>query len=257
VQYKTRQLAGRLSGVISGWPGVECVSLNEAALPDTLDPYFALILDVYYTDGIPDAEERNREFGKDAASFETTNAKDRFLLEELPVRIEYKPVKMIDDMVSVADKRLKNFWQIKNSGTYTFYRLANGEVLFSRSGWIEGLRKRLASLKSGFWALMRNSCESKMEHFLSDLGAAVYQKDAFFFIISSSGFIKKACLSLFCVNKRFEPSHRAYYKQVLELKNLPESFSALLDNFLAQDADAAMERKLAIAQLILRSIVSL
>ncbi|MDR1025312.1 MAG: DUF4037 domain-containing protein, partial [Treponema sp.] len=92
MKYKTKVLVERLIPVFEKWPGVECVSLNEAALPDTLDPYFALILDVFHDGAIPGPEERHAQYGEDIAAFEATNQekKDRFLAGDLPVRIEYK-----------------------------------------------------------------------------------------------------------------------------------------------------------------------
>ena len=46
MKYKTKLLVDNFASIVSQWPGVECVSLNESALPDTLHPYFALILDI-------------------------------------------------------------------------------------------------------------------------------------------------------------------------------------------------------------------
>jgi hypothetical protein len=96
-----------------------------------------------------------------------------------------------------------------------------------------------------------------MEHFLSDLGAAFFQGDRFHYLLASAGFIKTACLVLFCVNRRFEPSHRVYYKQVLELPVLPESFAAQLENFLDDESETPMERRFNLAKLIARGVVAL
>jgi len=104
---------------------------------------------------------------------------------------------------------------------------------------------------------MRGAAQSKMEHFLADLGAASFQGDDFHYLLASAGFIKAACLSLFCANRRFEPSHRAYYKQVLELPLLPEKFPAALENFLDGGTGASMERRFSIAKLIAKGIVVL
>jgi hypothetical protein len=278
MKFKTQQLAERLVSVISRWPGVECVSLNEAALPSPLDPYFALILDVYYDGSLPGSDERCLMFGADVAEFETAAAggiplqseaaggekpaasresKDRFLVGELPVRLEYKSVRLADEAVSIAEECRESFRFIKDSGTYGFYRLASSEILFSKSGWITGIRARLAALPEVYWQLMRNAYESRMEHFLADFGAAVRQNDGFFYLTSAAGFIKSACLTLFCVNRRFEPSHRAYYQQVTRLGELPESFKAQLENFLRPDTAGTMERKFSLAQLIARGIVAL
>jgi hypothetical protein len=259
MKYKTKLLVDRFASVFSRWPGVECVSLNEAALSDTLDPYFALILDVYYRDSIPGADERQRLFGNDIEAFETSGGgtKDRFLIGEIPIRLEYKLVRRMEELTSIADTRLESMWLIREKGTYGFYRLTQGEIVFARNDWIQEIRRRLAALGDEFWQSMRDAFESKMEHYLSDLGAALMQEDDFFYLVSSVGFIKNACLTLFCINRRFEPSHRAYYKQVLELKEFPESFRACFESFLRTDPEITKERKFSLAQLMAKGIVAL
>ena len=119
------------------------------------------------------------------------------------------------------------------------------------------IRKRLGSLGDEFWHIMRNAHESKMEHFLSDLGAAFMREDEFFYLISAAGFIKNACLTLFCINRRFEPSHRAYHKKILELNVLPDSFRAYFESFIRSDPELTMERKFSMAQHIAKGIVAL
>jgi hypothetical protein len=259
MKYKTRMLVERLSNILSGWPGVECVTLNEAALPDTLDPYFALIMDVFISAPVPPPQERCAAYGDDIAAFESSgrNEKDRFLIGDIPVRLEYKYIRHIEELVSIADTSVDSLWMVKDAGTYGLYRLANGEIVFSRSGWINKIRKRLGNISDAFWSEMRGSVQSKMEHFLSDLGAASFQGDEFHYLLASAGFIKTACLSLFCANRRFEPSHRAYYKQVLELPLLPEKFPAALENFLDEGPGASMERRFSIAKLIAKGIVNI
>jgi hypothetical protein len=259
MKYKTKLLADRFVGVLSSWPGIECITVNEAALPDTLDPYFALILDVFYSAPIPPPEKRCRFYGQDLLAFETSlqAAKDRFLIGDIPVRLEYKSTAKIEELVDIAGARLESLWLIKDSGTYVFYRLANGDILFSRSGWIDGVRRNLEKLGDSFWEGMRSASQSKMEHFLNDLGAAYLQNDEFHYLLASAGFIKEACLTLFCVNRRFEPSHRAYYRQVLELPVLPDSFPAELENFVRQGPEITMERRYSLAQAIARGIVDL
>jgi len=259
MKFKTKLLVDRFASIISQWSGVECVSLNEAALPNTLDPYFALIMDIYYQDSIPGAEERHLLYGNDLVAFETSakESKDRFLVGDIPIRLEYKSVRMIEELVAIADTKLESLWFIKDSGTYSFYRLSQGEIIFNRNNWIMDIRRRLSNLSDEFWQSMRNAHESKMEHFLSDLGAALMQGDDFFYLISAAGFIKSACITLFCINRRFEPSHRAYYKQVLELKALPDSFPAYFESFLRSGPELTMERRYSIAQYIAKGIISL
>ncbi|MDR1972403.1 MAG: DUF4037 domain-containing protein [Treponema sp.] len=259
MKYKTKVLAERFAQNLSAWPGIECVTVNEAALSDTLDPYFALILDVFCAEPVPAAEERRRLYGQDVLAFETSpqTVKDRFLIGDIPVRLEYKSTAKVEELVDIADTRLESLWLIKDSGTYGFYRLANGDILFSRTDWIRGIRKRLERLGDSFWEGMRGANQSKMEHFLNDLGAAYLQNDEFHYLLASAGFIKDACLTLFCINRRFEPSHRAYYRQVLELPCLPDSFPAELENFVRQGPEMTMERRYSLAQVIARGIVDL
>jgi len=259
MKYKTKVLVDRFSEILSSWPGVECITLNEAALPDQLDPYFALILDVFCSGPIPGIEERCRLYGDDVAAFESSgqNEKDRFLIKEIPVRLEFKFTGKIEELVSIADTKQESLWLIKDSGTYGFYRLANGEIIFSRNDWINGIRKRLENLPDQFWREMRNAVQSKMEHFFSDLGAACFQGDHFHYLIASAGFIKAACLTLFCVNKRFEPSHRAYFKQIHELPILPESFLAQFETFLENSPGIDMDSRFYLAKLIAKNIVAL
>jgi len=259
MKYKTRMLVERFANILSGWPGVECVTLNEAALPDTLDPYFALIMDVFISSPIPGPQDRYAAYGDDIAAFESSgqNEKDRFLIGDIPVRLEYKYIKNVEELVSIADTSVDSLWLVKDAGTYGFYRLVNGEIVFSRGKWIHEIRKRLENIGDAFWTEMRGVTQLKMEHFLSDLGAASFQGDEFHYLLSSAGFIKAACLSLFCANRRFEPSHRAYYKQVLELPLLPEKFPGALENFLDGGPGATMERRFSIAKLIAKGIVKL
>jgi len=258
MKYKTKLLVDRFSSIASEWPGVECIALNEAALPDTLDPYFALVMDIYYKGSIPGAEERHALYGEDLEAFETSGRgnKDRFFINDIPIHLEYKSIGIIEELVTIADTRLESLWFIKDSGTYVFYRLSRGEIIFSRNDWIYGIRKRLENLDDDFWQNMRNAHESKMEHFLSDLGAALMQGDDFFYLTSAAGFIKNACLTLFCINRLFEPSHRAYYNQIVQLKDLPDSFKVYYESFLSSDPEITKQRKYSLAQLIAKGIIS-
>jgi hypothetical protein len=259
MKQKTKFLSDRFVEIVSQWPGVECIALNEASRGDTLDPYFALILDVFYSGPIPAPEERKNAYNGNISAFESTNEgkKDRFLAGDLPVRIEFKSTAQLEGLVSFADTRQESLWFIKDSGTYGFYRLAQGEVIFNRSGWIEKIRERLSGVDENFWIRLQEVNRSKMEHFLNDLGAALYQNDDFFYLMSASGFIKHACLTLFCINRRFEPSHRAYYNQVVMLPVLPEGFAAQFEIFLNGGSDFTAERRYSLAQLMAKGIVSL
>ena len=259
MKYKTKVMVDRFVGILSKWAGVECVLLNEAALADVSDPYYALILDVFFSDSIPGVQERCQIYGNDVAAFESSgqNEKDRFLIGDIPVRLEYKNTEKIEELTAITNAKVDSLWLIKDSGTYGYYRLVHGDIVFSRGKWIHGIRERLEKTGDTFWKEMKGAAQSKMEHFLSDLGAAAFQNDQFHYLLASAGFIKAACLSLFCANRRFEPSHRAYYKQVLELPLLPQRFPAQLENFLDGGPGESMQRRFSLAKLIAKGVVVL
>jgi len=62
---------------------------------------------------------------------------------------------------------------------------------------------------------------------------------------------------LFCINRRFEPSHRAYYTQVCELPVLPESFCAEFQTFLENTTSDDLDSRFYLAKLIAQKIVML
>ena len=161
MKYKTKLLVDRFTELLSSWAGVECITLNEAAQSDTLDPYFALILDIFYSAPIPEAEERCRLYGNDVFAFESSGQsdKDRFLIGDIPIRFEFKKTEKIDELVRIACNRHESLWLIKDSGTYGFYRLANCEIVFSRSNWIHDVRKQLEHTGDRFWTEMRSTVQ--------------------------------------------------------------------------------------------------
>jgi hypothetical protein len=259
---KVERITGSLAALLSSWDGVECVSLGEHSESDILDPYFALVLDVYYSGSIPPAETRRTAFsevaGGDPGAFEssTVQTKDRFFIEGLPVRVEYKAIQRIDEILKRgADVDI--VWILKNSGTYMFYRLLHSRVLFSRSGWIEETRKKLTTLHPSFWRALRDAFQAKMEHYLSDLGAAALRDDGFFYLESAAGFVRNAAAVLFMANERFEPSHRLVDTQLRELSKLPDAFFGRWDILLRSDIDISRAQKYEVAELIARSILAL
>ncbi len=255
---KVRELADKLVTVISAWEMVECICLNEAASADTLDPYFALILDVYIQGAIPQSALRTEGYPPHTM-FESspTGTKDRFMVGELPVRIEYKTVARINELTVIALRSGSDLWKIRDSGTYVFYRLVHCRPLFQRTDWLVGVTGSLSGLSDSFWTQMRAFYQSTMDHFLADLGASIIQDDPFHYMISASSFIKFACACLFMENGQFEPSHRGYLDQISSLKTLPDDFTGRFESFLRPDSELPPERKYEIAKLIARSIIAL
>ena len=252
---KVQRIAGQLVNAFKQWDCVESVVVGEASEQEVLDPYFALVVDVYYQGKIPDAADRKNAF-ENPGAFETssTQEKDRFFLEELPIRVEYKSLDSVDEMLN---RKFDLLWVFKGTGTYVFYRMEHGSVLYSRGGWIESVRKRIQEFPDSFWAGLRETFQAKMEHFLSDLGAAVLMEDAYFYLISMTGFLRYASAAIFMINHRFEPSHRNIVEQLRHLSILPEDFWGRWESLCSADGEYSPSTKFQIAQRIALSIFGL
>jgi len=252
---KIERITGDLAQRLSGFEGVEAITLAEAPGEETTDPYFFISLDVYYRESFPDAASRQRLFF-DAGAFETSSvaAKDRFLIDGLPVRVEYKDVGRIE---GILGKIGRNLWVFRQTGTYMFYRLENASVLFKRSLWIDFVREELAALPDSFWALLRGASLATMEHYLSDLSAAVAREDSFFYLVALAGFVKSACSMLFVFNRRFEPSGRVLGERIFELPRLPDHFKGRFESLLREDPEFSPARKREVAELLARSLIAM
>lgn len=252
---KVERIAGLLTNTFKKWDGVVAVVLGEASEQEVMDPYFALVVDVYYKGRVPEAAERKAAFG-DPGAFEAAEAqkKDRFFLEELPIRVEYKRKERVDELL---ERKFDLLWVFKGSGTYMFYRLDHGKVLYDPSGWVESVRKQIKDFPDTFWTRLRETFQSKMEHYLSDLGAAAMCEDVFFYMISLVGFLRYASAALFMINHRFEPSHRNIERQMHELPVLPEDFWGRWESLCRVDGEISPSKKFQIAQLLALSIFSL
>lgn len=253
VKRKVERISNDLSERLGGLEGVDSITLAEIVGDDLIDPYFFFSLDVYYHGTLPDEEERRKLFS-DAGAFESSSvaAKDRFLIDDLPVRIEYKDIARIDEILGKIER---NLWVFRQTGTYMFYRLENALVLMSKSDWIKKTKTALKQLPDSFWALISFSSKATMEHYLSDFAAAVVRQDQLFSLVSAAGFIKSCCSALFVLNHKFEPSGRLLYGRVASLPSLPEHFKARLESFLSDDPDFTPSRKKEIAQHIAASVV--
>jgi len=255
MMHRVERLAASLTTTISSWPGGECVVSCEAAETDVLDPYFALVLDVYCTGTIPGGDERQASF-ENPGAFETSRSgeKDRFFIDSLPIRLEYKKAKNIEELVANS---FDTMWVFGSSGTYILYRLVHGNVLFCRSDWLERMRAALAESPDEFWERLRETYQQKMEHSLSDLGGAALKDDKFFFFVSLSGFMRSCASALFALNRQWEPSERHLTGALVALPVLPEDFDGRWSTLMRTDGSVDPARRYQIAQLIARSIFSL
>lgn len=214
-----------------------------------------MVLDVYYSGTIPGNAERQDMF-LDPGAFETSRGgeKDRFFLDGLPIRVEYKKTKSIDYFV---DKHVEGLWLLSNSGTYMIHRFVNGTMLYSRSDWLESTRRAINDTRPDFWERLKDSFNYKVEHALSDLGGAALKEDSYFYLMSLAAFMKACVSALFAFNKEWEPSERLLTETLMELPVLPKGFSGHWSLLLRTDGSVEPSKKYRIAQQVAVSIINL
>lgn len=255
MQQKRQQVIESVRRVLDGWRDIETVSLLDSG-EDIYDPYFFISLDVFYRESLPEPEQRAAAF-EFAEHFESNlgRGKDRLLIDEIPIRLEYKRAAEVTETVNTA---LNHPEDLSEPGTYLFHRLYSGKTLIERSDWLAKLRRALEEdIPEEFWTFQRSGLQLKMEHYLSDLMASVLMEDELFYLVSASGFIRSLCSVLFAINHRFEPSGRFLGKKTTELPILPESFAGLFDTFLREDATISRQKRKEVAELLARGVISL
>jgi hypothetical protein len=245
----------QVTEVLRGWECVHAITLGEPLGEDFFDPYFFVSIDVYVSGSLPALEKRFEAFSF-VGAFESSevNQKDRFILDEIPVRVEYRDVLKVRELIQGKGTFLST---LKDSGTYYLYRIDNCEILHQRGTIIDDFRVTLRDLPESFWHHIRLIFQARMEHYLGDLGAAVIRQEPLFFLLSSAGFIRNVCSALFALNRKFEPSARVLAAETLKLPLLPEPLRGRLDTFLRSDSEISPDRKREIAELMAKSILSL
>jgi hypothetical protein len=253
---KVKNLRDKLVQAMAQWKNLECILVNADAEVDILDPYFALILDVFYKDEVPTPAERIAAYGKNIVALEMSVIKDRFFDGDIPVHLDFKSCARIESITAQTTENNSGTAR-SDTGTYGYYRLLYGTIAFNRTGWIQHIQKTLSTPCDDFWKRSRDTAQTKMEHHLSDMGASQMKDDNFFVALSLANFVKNACRTLFCINKHFEPSPKAFYEQVLKLPILPDAFEAQLETMLFFGDNWSPKRCYALAKTLAKSIVAL
>jgi len=253
MKHKVQRISTDLAERLSKWEQVDAITILESAEEDMTSPYFFISLDVFYKGDIPDIETRHRVFS-DAGAFESSSygKKDRFFIEDMPVRIEFKN---LDRINHILELKPDVFWAFRDSGTYMFYRILTGKVLIQKNLWLDHIKQKLTKLPESFWNMLAISSQATMEHYLIDVKSAVVENDDFFYTTSLSGFLKSLSSLLFILNHEFEPSGRYLNKKLKKLKMLPEHCISRLDSLVIEDDDMTHERKADIAELLTKSVV--
>ncbi len=244
----------RIIPVLETWDTVDAVLCLRFG-GDRYDPSFFISYDVYYDEAVPPPDQRAQALPF-AAGFETTldGQKDRFLVEDVPVRLEYKSIHGIAAQIRAA-KREGDPEVVTQ--TYGFYRIQAGQELLSRSPWLEQTRNALRELPVTFWQHQAWFYRARMDHSLSDLSSAAYAGEELFFQISLASFLENLASLLFAINREFEPAGRALRPALQKLSILPEEFETRLEYLLDTGGQVGKNRKREIAQLIARSVLRL
>ncbi|MFP4362356.1 MAG: hypothetical protein ACLFR1_00670 [Spirochaetia bacterium] len=253
MKQKIKQVEADVAGLLSSWDGVDTITIAESADEDFSDPYFFLSLDVYYKGELPSIQERRDAFPK-AFGFESSalNKKDRFLIDNVPIRIEYKFQDRVDEILENKDKV---FGMLREAGTHMFYRLKENRVLVAKTEWLEAKREQLMQIHDAFWDQIADSAKARLEHHVSDIGAAVIRQDSYFFAAALSGYLSSLSTLLFSLNHQFEPAPRWVYERILHLPNLPDAFTGRFQSLLRFDGSISNAKKHEIAQLLAKSLI--
>ncbi|WP_037572685.1 DUF4037 domain-containing protein [Spirochaeta cellobiosiphila] len=252
---EAQSLAKDIAQTLIGWDSVYVVTLAGLNELDPFDPYFYLALDVYYQGFLPVKDERRRMFPQSGA-FESSvgKEKDRFVVDDLPVRIEYKEINTINQLLDEAEIPP---YELKSDSTYVLFRLCNAQIIEEKRDWLERARSRVALLNDEFWWHRKRYHITRMENALNDFSAAVLKGDRLFTQLSLSKFLTHGMGSLFAINRQFEPAPRQLDSLGSQLAILPEGYEGRLEALLRKEGDLDPERKREVAELFAKSIISL
>lgn len=253
---KITQLVETLLGALAADESVECVQripYHGGGLPSS--PLFCLKLDLYYRKAIPPFPGRlagltNAEFVETSLAKE----KDRFFLDRMPVHLDYKRVDDVENLLDATDGLAPG---LRHDGTYGLFRLYHGIPVHHRTDWIKKVKARLEDLPDSFWSFERRNLAGRLEHQISDMAAAVFNRDGLFFQMALARYLETLTDLLFAINKQFAcpPEERKFGLDGLEL--LPTGFTGYFDSLLREDAGFDRDRRLALARHLATSVLAL
>jgi hypothetical protein len=237
-------------------PEVECVQripYHGGGMPSS--PLFCLKLDVFYRGEIPPYPDRLAtlpplQFIETSLSKE----KDRFFLQKVPIHLDHK-------VVAKVDQELDGLGQasapLRNETTYGLFRLYHGIPVHSKSDWIRDVKTRLENLPEGFWTFQRRNLAGRLEHQLSDMAAAIFNRDGLFFQLALARYLETLTELLFAVNRQFLCPQEELKFQLDGLEILPGGFTGYFDSLLRDDAGFDRERKLSLARHLTEGVLAL
>jgi len=253
---KINQLVETILRAVATGSEVECVlriPYHGGGMPAS--PLFCLKLDAFFHGPIPAFPDRLAKFG-DLQFLETSlsKEKDRFFLEEIPIHLEYKEVRRVDEELRGLGSAGSPLHQ---ETTYGLFRLYHGIPVHTKTDWIKGVKSHLESLPEEFWSFHRRNLSGRLEHLLSDLAAAVFNRDGLFFQITLSRYLETLAELLFGLNRQFLCPPEEIQFQIDGLEILPPGFAGFFEGLLREDASFDRERRVALARHLAESVLAL
>ena len=232
---------------MAGPSDVECVQripYHGGGMPSS--PLFCLKLDVFFRGAVPAYPERLANLPP-LQYIETSlsKEKDRFFLDNIPIHLDYKVTGRIEAEIDGLGHPSA---PLRMESTYGLFRLYHGIPVHTKSDWIRTLKTRLEHLPEGFWYTQKQNLAGRLEHLLSDMAAANFNRDGMFFQISLARYLETLGELLFALNRQFLCPPEELKFQIDGLEILPAGFTGYFDTLLRDDAGFDRERKLALAR---------
>jgi hypothetical protein len=211
------------------------------------DPYFIVSIDVYLR-GRPVPVQVRQALFEYGGAFEATEHKDRFLIDEMPVRIEYRD---IDHYEGLKSADYCAFVQ----DSFALRRLVSGTIMQDSQGILESLRAKALELPATYWNEATNLVEQRLDHALEDMKSASVNNDELLFSISKARVLEQFVALLCSLNRRFLPSPRDYANEILELNKRPDDFLGRIRTLLSWSAEP-ISRQTELAELIVEELLA-
>jgi len=241
---------------LSSAPDVECVQripYHGGGLPSS--PLFCLKLDVFFRGPIPAYPARLQSLPP-LQYIETSlsKEKDRFFLEKVPIHLDYKQVAVIDEELAGLGQPAAS---LRQETTYGLFRLYHGIPVHAKTTWIREVKAKLENLPEGFWTFQRQNLAGRLEHLISDMAAAIFNRDGLFFQIGMARFLETLSELLFAVNRQFLCPPEELKFQIDGLESLPAGFTGFFDSLLREDSGFDRERRLSLARHLAEGVLAL
>jgi hypothetical protein len=255
LKIKVQEIANECAQKMASLKNCRAVVLGETNGFEVYDPGFTIDLDVFHHGKLPPVSERKKVLG-DPKIFESPPVYpvDRFLVDDLPVIVNYKRIDKINDIF----KRIaKHEWVFRKATTNILYRLKEGNILYNKDGWILSVRKRFGKIPADFWSNILISANFLIEYYYRELSVAAAKNDGLLYLISLSNLIHSICGYIFAINKEFEPGPRILHERLLNLKILPDEFTSRFDIIIDPSSEYSLEKKSEVARLLVSSLLQM